>query len=417
MEENKILKPRVVFFKTPDPKNLVDNIIDGLSKSVSARNFETKIIEITAENVQDAVNQLVEYKPLFTFDINLDGMIYGESEGEKKAFCDILGNIHITWFIDDPMIHFTKLKPILNSNQILYATVDVEHSNWLRMAGKNVALIPPGTNPSKIPPPKEKQFEIAFVGPVTDPNIIENNWKERFDSNLLGFSIELGRLIYRNPDMPIRFASGYLLSQLAPEFQAALLKFQQENEEEFMNLLVEIGLYAMNLRRWNIIESIENYEVNILGPVVGEVKENVVVHEDIYSQADVIDFISKSKISLLSQPPFIPTSIGFTVFDSVATGTLTFVEERLSSKSFFTPEEEIITYHPIDFIEIEGKIAYYLEEAKDEREEIGKKGRERVLKEHNIYSRGEILANIMEDIIKQSLNEEQTKENKEEISN
>jgi hypothetical protein len=295
MEENKITKPRVVFLKTPDPKNMVENIIDGLNKSVSARNFETKIVEINADNLQEVINQIVEFKPLFTFDINLDGMIYAENEGQKQPFCDLLGNIHITWFIDDPMIHFTKLKPVIQSNQILYATIDIEHLQWLRTLGKNVALIPAGTNPAKIPPPKEKEFEVAFVGPLTDPILIENDWQQRLDPNLFGFAVELGRLIYRNPDMPIRFASGYLLSQLSPEFQSALIQFQQENEEEFSNLLIEIGLYAMHLRRWNIIDSIENYEVNILGPVNGEVKDNVVVFEEIYTQKDVIDFISNQK--------------------------------------------------------------------------------------------------------------------------
>ncbi|MEJ5173518.1 MAG: glycosyltransferase, partial [Hydrogenothermaceae bacterium] len=70
----------------------------------------------------------------------------------------------------------------------------------------------------------------------------------------------------------------------------------------------------------------------------------------------------------------------------------------------------IVTYHPIDAVEIEGKIAYYLEDNPSEREEIAKAGRERSLREHTIYSRGEIISNIMKDIIKQSLTEEQKQE-------
>ncbi|MEZ0323625.1 MAG: glycosyltransferase [Hydrogenothermaceae bacterium] len=410
MSEN-ITKPRVVFLKTPDPKNLTDWIIEGISKSISANGFDIKIVDLSDPNtISEKVNEIIEFKPLFTFDTNLDGMIFGERENQKLPLCDIIGNIHITWFIDDPMIHFSKLKPVLNSNQVLYITIDVEHNQWIASAGKNVAIVPPGVNPSKIPPSMNKDFEVAFVGPITDPNIIESNWRERFDDALFGFAVELGRLIYRNPDMSVRFASGYLLSQLAPDFQNALLNFQRENEEEFMNLLTEIGLYAMSLRRWNILTAIENFEVNILGPVAGEVPENVVIHEDITLQKDIVEFLARTKISLLSQPPFIPTALGFTVFDSVACGTLTMVEERLSSKSFFTPDREIITYHPIDAIEIEGKIAYYLEDNPSEREEIAKAGRERVLREHTIYGRGEIIANIMKDIIRQSLTEEQKQE-------
>lgn len=406
MAEN-ITKPRVVFLKTPDPKGLSEWIIEGISKSISANGFETKIIDISdPDEVPQRVNEILEFKPLFTFDINLDGMIFGEREGQRQPLCDIIGNIHITWFIDDPMIHFSKLKPVLNSNQLLYITIDVEHSQWIASAGKNVAIVPAATNPSKIPPQMDKDFEVTIVGPITEPIIIENNWRERFDDALLGFAIELGRLVFRNPDMPIRFASGYLLSQLNPEFQNALLNFQRENEEEFINLLTEIGLYAMNLRRWNILTAVENFEVNVLGPLVGEAPENVIVHENIVLQKDIVEFLARTKVSLLSQPPFIPTSLGFTVFDSVACGTLSMVEERLSSKSFFIPDKEIVTYNPIDSVEIEGKIAYYIEDNPQEADEIAKAGRERAIKEHNIYSRGEIIANIMKDIIKQSLKEE-----------
>lgn len=46
--------------------------------------------------------------------------------------------------------------------------------------------------------------------------------------------------------------------------------------------------------------------------------------------------------------------------------------------------------------------------------EISKAGRDKVLREHTIYQRGEMLANIMEDIIKQSLQEEQKSKSKEE---
>lgn len=410
MAEN-ITKPRVVFLKTPDPKGLTQWIIEGIEKSISANGFETKVIDISDPNsIPEKVEEIIDFRPLFTFDTNLDGIIFGERDGVRQPLCDIIGNIHITWFLDDPMIHFSKLKPVLPSNQLLYITMDVEHSQWIASANKNVAIVPPATNPSKIPPPMDKDFEVAFIGPVTEPSIIEASWKERFDDALFGFAVELGRLIYRNPDMPIRFASGYLLSQLSPEFQNALLNFQRENEEDFMNLLTEIGLYAMNLRRWNILTAVENFEVNVLGPVAGEIPDNVVVHEDVFLQKNIVEFLARTKVSLLSQPPFIPTSLGFTVFDSVASGALSMVEERLSAKSFFTPDREIVTYHPMDPVEIEGKVAYYLEDNPAEREEIAKSGREKALREHNIYSRGEMIANIMKDIIKQSLTEEKPKE-------
>ena len=397
------MKPRIAFIKTPDPRGFNDEIIDALSKSLSARNFETLTVEPTPENIQDVVNQIFEFKPLFTFDLNLDGVIFAEDENkEKKPLFDIVGNIHVSWFLEDPLLHYMKLKPVLSSNQLLFLNVDIEHSQWLAQMGKNVAFLAPGINPSKVPPPFEKEFDVAFVGPVIEPVVYEEFWKDKLDEGLYTFAVELGRLIYRNPDMPLRYASGHLLSQFSPDFQQGIIKLQQERDEDFMKLLAEIGGYATNLRRWHILESIDDIEINVLGEVKGQTKENVVVYEDITSLKDVVAFLAKSKISLLSQPIFLPTGIGLTSFYSIATSTLTFLEERLSVKSFFSVDEEVITYHPIDSVEIEGKLAYYLEDAPSEREEIAKRGRDKVFKEHTLLQRGEILGNILEDIIKQA---------------
>ncbi|NPA12777.1 MAG: glycosyltransferase family 1 protein [Aquificae bacterium] len=397
------MKPRIVLVKTPDPRKVYDSLMEGLSKTLSAKNFEVKVVEPKQDNIQQVVNEIMEFKPLFTFDFNMDGLIFAEKDGQQKILPDILGNIHVSWFLDDPMIHYAKIKPALQSNQILYLTIDIDHGQWLGSMGKNVAFLSPGINPSDFPPPNtKKEFDLAFVGPVKDPDIVELSWKERFDDNLFAFAVELGRLLYRNPDMPVRFASGYLLSQFNQQFQSAMIKFQQENDVGFFQYLTEVVLYAMHMRRWHIIDSIEDFEINILGPVEGETKDNVVVYPEITENKAIIDFLSKTKITILSHPPFIPTGLAYTVFASVGANTLTMVEERFTTKALLVDGRDLITYHPIDSVEIEGKIAYYLEEAPQEREMIAKQGRDTVFQHHTIIQRGEFIADMLTDVIKRA---------------
>jgi len=93
---------------------------------------------------------------------------------------------------------------------------------------------------------------------------------------------------------------------------------------------------------------------------------------------------------------------------------LTMVEERFSAKTFFQPGKEVITYHPMDSIEIEGILAYYLEDFPQERENIAVAGRERVFRDHTLYNRGELLATLLENIIKQATPEEEQGEKPEE---
>ncbi len=396
------MKPRVALLQTPDQRGFIPVIMEGLEKAFSAKNFEAKIIELNPDNVQKVVEELNEFKPLFMFDINLDGVIFGEQDGKKVPLAEMVGNVHISWFLEDPMLHYTKIKEVANSNQFLYLTVDIDHMQWLSAEfRKNASFVTPGVNPTAYPPANvKKEFDVAFIGPVVDPTIIENSWKQRFDEALYVYAVELGRLLYRNPDMPIRIAANYLGSQFNEEFQKAILKFKQERDEEYYRYLIDVGLYAMHLRRWNIIDSIEEFEVNILGPVQGEFKDNVVIYDNIVNEKDIISFLSKTKISLISQPPFIPSGTSFTVFNSVASGALTMVEERFSTRTFFTPDREIVFYHPMDTVEIEGKLAYFIEENPKEMEAIAKAGRDRVFKEHTLYMRGEFIASLMEDILK-----------------
>ena len=394
---------RVVLIKTPDPRGITGSIIEELSKVLSDNGFNTKIISPTPDNIQHTVDEIFQFKPIFMFDLNLDGVIYGEREGQKLPLAEIMQNLHMTWFFDDPMVHWVKLKPVLKSTQMIYLTVDIEHSQWLGSLGKNVAFLSPGIIPKNIPPENtEKEFDVTFIGPVIDPAIMEEDWRKRFDQNLYIYAIELGRLLYKNPDMPIRFASGYLLSQFNQQFQEAMLKLQQEKEDEFMIYLAEIGVYAMNLRRWNILDNIEEVEINVLGSVQGETKDNIVIYEDIVSERDILQFLAKSKIALLSHPPFIPTAMGYTAFNSLACNTLTMTEERLFTKSFFIEDREVVLYHPTDYIDIASKLLYYLEDKPSEREAIARAGREKVFKEHTIQNRGNFIADMMKNIVKQA---------------
>ncbi len=409
---------RVVLFKTPDPRGVVDTIINSLDKTLQERGFQTKVIVPNPENIQQQVDEIYKFKPLFMFDINLDGVIYAEQDGKKVPLPDVMGNIHISWFLDDPMVHWIKLKPTLASNQFVYLTIDVEHTQWLASFQKNVAFLSPGVADENVPPvDTEKEFDVAFLGPVIDPKLIEEDWKGRLDNNLYIFAIELGRLIFRNPDMPIRFASNYLLSQFNDQFQQAMIRFQQEKEDEFTSYLMEIGVYAMHLRRWNILDNIEDVEINILGNVQGETKDNIIVYSDIVNDKDIIKFFNKSKITLLSHPPFIPSGLGYSVFSALASNTLVFTEDRFFTKSFFVDGEDLILYNPNDILDIVSKIDYYLEDSPEERESIAKSGRQKVLTYHTLKNRGEFIANMMEDILKKAESEIMEKQNQDKDKN
>ena len=107
------------------------------------------------------------------------------------------------------------------------------------------------------------------------------------------------------------------------------------------------------------------------------------------SQADIIKIYNQSKISLnLSLSHDTPAGYIYTLkgrdFEAPGCGSLLLTRDAKEIAEYFVPGEEIVTYQ--DANDVAEKIKYYLKN-EDKREEIGKKGYERVLKEHTYEKR------------------------------
>lgn len=77
------------------------------------------------------------------------------------------------------------------------------------------------------------------------------------------------------------------------------------------------------------------------------------------------------------------------------------VDFRSTLGSFFIPEEEVITYLPLDRADIEEKVVYYLENLQEARE-IGQRAREKVLHNFTPNDRAEFIYNTFQDILAQA---------------
>ena len=103
------------------------------------------------------------------------------------------------------------------------------------------------------------------------------------------------------------------------------------------------------------------------------------------SQADLIKIYNQSKISLnLSLSYGYVYTIKGRDFEAPGCGSLSFTRDSEEIAEYFVPGEEIITYR--DANDAAEKIEYYLKN-EDERENIAKKGYERVMREHTYEKR------------------------------
>ncbi len=391
---------RLAFLKVGEPQGSLKHVkvlIDYLKE----RGVEFKEIELDPGNVQKTVEELQEFRPAFTMDLNATGIIVGEQEGKKTPLYDIFGFVHFSFFTEDPLLHFPNLFGLQHRNLIALVT-DIKYADSLRMLGvENISYLTPFLDFSVFPQaPEERDIDIAFLGPVIDPQIIVNSVQKSLPENIFPLFIETGEYMFRNPEVNAVTALNYVLGLFNPQVQQEFSDWRQKNEEAFLRLLNDTAIYATMRKRWYLVNFLDGINLKIVGEFQGELKED---HENIKvnSYEELLDIYGKSYITVMSFPHTVPSGIGFTPLEVSAMGSAPMIDYRGTLPGFLTPGEEVIPYMPLDRADIEEKVLYYLDNL-EEAKEIGEKARNAVIERYRVDDRGEFLYNMMKDIVSQA---------------
>ena len=399
---------RLAFLKVGEPQGSLKHVkvlIDYLKE----RGVEFKEIELDPENVQKTVEELQEFRPAFTMDLNATGIIVGEQEGKKTPLYDIFGFVHFSFFTEDPLLHFPNLFGLQHRNLIALVT-DIKYADSLRMLGvENISYLTPFLDFSVFPQaPEERDIDIAFLGPVIDPQIIVNSVQKSLPENIFPLFIETGEYMFRNPEVNAVTALNYVLGLFNPQVQQEFSDWRQKNEEAFLRLLNDTAIYATMRKRWYLVNFLDGINLKIVGEFQGELKED---HENIKvnSYEELLDIYGRSYITVMSFPHTVPSGIGFTPLEVSAMGSAPMIDYRGTLPGFLTPGEEVIPYMPLDRADIEEKVLYYLDNLEEARE-IGEKAKNAVIERYRVDDRGEFLYNMMKDIVSQAQQQAQVQQ-------
>lgn len=391
---------RLAFLKVGEPQGSLRHV-RALLDYLKGRGVELVEIELSPDNVQRAVGELEELRPLFTMDLNATGIIVGEREGEKVPLYDIFGFVHFSFFTDDPLLYASALYGLRHRNLVGLIT-DLRYTDSLRMLGvENISYLTPFLDFTLFPQVRgERDIELAFLGPVIDPQIVANHVQKSLPEEVFPVFLETGEYMFRNPEVNSLSALNYVLSLFNPRVQEGLIRWKEENGEAFLKLLNDISIYATMRKRWYLINFLEGVNLKIIGEYQGELKED---HENIKvsSHEELLEIYGRSYITVMSFPYTVPSGIGFAPLEVSAMGSAPMVDYRGTLPSFLIPGEEVIPYMPLDRADIEEKVLYYLENL-EEAKEIGERARSAVMDRYKVDDRGEFLYNMMKDILSQA---------------
>ena len=170
--------------------------------------------------------------------------------------------------------------------------------------------------------------------------------------------------------------SPYMEEQLF--FEAAVLSRELANRErnEILNTLAE---------KYDV--SLYTYDKN-----VAQLNPKIKIKKAVSWDSDVHSVFYHSKINLNITLHCIETGIPQRVFDVMAAGGFLISNYQEEIEELFVLGEEIVIYHDID--ELKNLVEYYLQHDK-EREQIAKKGQEKVLRYHEISDKLEDMLELV----------------------
>ncbi len=400
---------KLAFFKAGGLQGSLKHV-RALLGYLQERGVEVKEIELNPQNVQRAVEELNEFRPEFTLDLNATGIIVGEQEGKKLPLYDIFGFVHFSLFTEDPLLHFPNIHGLDSNRNMVALVTDIKYVDSLKFLGiDNISYITPFLDFSLFPQPsEERDIEIAFLGPVIDPQIVINQVSQNLPENIMPFFIETGEYMFRNPEVNILTAFNYIFGLFNPQVQQEFNEWREKNAEAFLRLLNDISIYATMRKRWYIVNFLDGISLKIVGEFQGELRED---HENIKvnSYEELLEIYGRTNLTLLSFPHTVPSGIGFTPLEVSAMGSAPMIDFRGTLPGFLVPGEEAIAYMPLDRADIEEKLLYYLENPEEVRQ-VAQRARNAVVDRYRVDDRGEFLFNMMKGILEQASQQAQAEE-------
>ncbi len=395
---------RIAFLKTGQEQGVGRHILSLLS-TIRNKGHETLEIDLTQGDIGEKVKELSHFAPQFVLDMNSTGFIVGQQEdGKKVALCDTMGFAHVGMFTDEPLFYFPSLLDAAAANNFLPVVCDLKYADTLRFLGldRGYFYITPFIDREKMLEPEgDKDFPVSFLGPVIHPDLVAQSVLQNLKEEFAPLFFEVGDFLFRNPEAHLLYAFDYIFSMFNPTLQESFLRWRQENPQNFLKFLKDVSVYATSKKRWYILSFLEGIGVRIIGGVQGELPEG---HQEIEvsSWEELLRVYDRSMLSILVYPHTVPTGIGFSPLEACYMQTAVMVDYRATLPGFLLPDQEVITFLPLDRAEIEEKVLYYLDNPQDALE-IAQRGRRKIIEKFSYEDRAEFLLGLFENLLKQAV--------------
>lgn len=345
--------------------------------------------------------ELQHFDPHFAVGYNASVFIALHPEGRARHFFEDLGIPYVSLFYDNPMLPQYQ-KAIYTPDSPLYI-IFIWDRHYQRLFQekhrRDAHYLPLAANTDIFKPlPAENTFaaDASFIGSIPENGDFRGTrmacgWHEW----LINFAEQIVAAKNQHPDMTVERIIELFQESFPEETRNVFSEFQ--NQEAYTDFLLSIYAQFGYGYRLGAIQALAGHTVHAYGgngwQKIDQPGFSAMGSVVYHSQAPQV--YNSTKINLNLTGAQLITAVNQRVFDIPACGAFLLSDYRSDLAALFKPGEEIVTFQNIG--EMREKVAYYLEHD-DERIEIARRARRRVLQEHTYEHRVQKIIGVVRNL-------------------
>jgi len=366
---------RVDFFMPPvGHYDVLQAFTKDLYEAFLRQGVKCRLLVPQWDNPQPFLESIFSDPPQCTFSIN--GLL---PDTEGHFFCDMIKLPHVAYVMDSP----AAFSPLVNGAFNIIVCSDQFSVEFFKgLNSRQTFYLPEGVRQDIEAGPSKRTKEISVFATCVDIEVITKKWEEEHSKDFSKAMQNVAEEALKNPSI------SYL--NLLVEAINDFVKTHPKTDPraiDYIALLDQLENYMRGKERIELVRHLKGFDVHLFGAKDQgktwkkylEKTDYVQFHEPV-PYDETISVMQQSKI-VLNAASWQRSGLHNKFLTGMAVEALAVTAENPEVTRAFKGGEELLTYRYGQWDELTSQLKTYLQDD-TKRMEIGKKGREAVLKDH-----------------------------------
>lgn len=365
---------KIDLFASPfNQYGVIDAFLEGLAEALNRHGVRARILTANYHDPASFIDQILADAPDCTLSFN--GLL---PDSQGRFLADLIKIPHVAFLTDAPNHFF----PIIRSQYTILSCVDQNFCYFFHQFRlPNVMFLPHAVNRSLVSSDQPREYEVLMLASFIDCDEIRNEWKKKYGPALTQVLEEAAEKTLTERDTP--YLRAFVETLDHHQRLGADINPKQIDYESILN---DLEGYIVGKSRLDVLRAIRDVPVHLFGRNENggwqkylKNHSNIHIHPEVpYKEA--LELMKKAKI-VINITPQIKLGTHERILSGLMSGAAVLTLTTPFMVEHFEEGKDIAFFGPQNWDEMNRKIQFYLND-EYQRQELAKKGREKVLQFH-----------------------------------